>query len=72
MQATMVHFLRPYELFAECAPFKCHKNCKIIILKKIIIGLRLPTWIRIFIKGWNSMDIHQSYSNGLLKRTYGL
>jgi hypothetical protein len=35
-------------------------------------GLKLPTWIKIFIDGWNSTNIHQSYSSGLLKWTYGL
>jgi hypothetical protein len=37
---------------------------------KNVYGLRLPTWIKIFIEGWNSINLHQSYSNGLLKWTY--
>ncbi len=40
---------------------------KIINLIKKNYELKLPTWIRIFIEGWNSINIHQSYSNGLLK-----
>jgi hypothetical protein len=30
---------------------------------KNIYGLRLSTWIKIFIEGWNSINIHQSCSN---------
>jgi hypothetical protein len=26
----------------------------------------LPTWIKIFFEEWNSINMHQSYSNGLL------
>jgi hypothetical protein len=36
-------------------------HCKIINLTNIW-GLKLPTWIKIFIKGWNSINIHKSYS----------
>jgi hypothetical protein len=39
---------------------------------KNVYGLRLPTWIRIFIKGLNSINIHQTYINELLKWKYGL
>jgi hypothetical protein len=72
MQITMAHFLRPYGFSIECTLFQCH-NCivKSSIWKKNN-GLRLPTWIRIFVKGWNSINMHESYSNGFLKCTYGL
>jgi hypothetical protein len=33
---------------------------------KNIYELRLPTWIKIFFEKWNSINMHQSYSNGLL------
>jgi hypothetical protein len=39
---------------------------KIITLIKNNYGLRLQTWIRKFIEGWNSINIHQPYSNGFL------
>jgi hypothetical protein len=32
----------------------------------------LLAWKKIFVEGWNSIDIHQSYSNGLLKWAYEL
>ncbi len=49
-------------------------HCKIINLTKIFcqVLLRYTTWIRIFIKGWNSINIHQSNSNELLKWSYGI
>ncbi len=66
----VTHFLHPYGLFAKCILFKCYKH----IIKSSIwqknYGLRLPTWIKIFIEGWFSINIHQSYCNGLLKWTY--
>ncbi len=49
-------------------------HCKIINLTKIFcqVLLRKPNWIRIFIEGWNSINIHWSNSNELLKWSYGL
>jgi hypothetical protein len=67
MQAMVAHFLCPYGPFAECTLFKCHKPIVKLSIWKKNYGLRLPTWIRIFNKGWNPINIHQSYSNGLLK-----
>jgi hypothetical protein len=49
MQATMVHILHPYGLFAKCTLFKCHK----CIVKSLIwqknYGLKFSTWIKIYI-----------------------
>jgi hypothetical protein len=51
MQATIAHFLHPYGLFAKFILFKCHK----CIVKSSIwqkhYGLKLPTWMKIYIKG---------------------
>jgi hypothetical protein len=62
----MAHFLCPYGLSVECTLFKCHKCIVNHQFDKNIFGLKLPTWIRIFIEGWNSINIHQSYNNELL------
>jgi hypothetical protein len=66
MQTKVAHFLSFFQLFPKCTLFKCDK----CIVKSSIwennYGLKFPTWIRIFIEGWNSINIHQSYSNGLL------
>jgi hypothetical protein len=70
MQAMVAHFLHPYGLFVECILFKCYKHIINHQFDKNIYGLRLPTWIRIWIEGWNSINIHQSCSNELLKWIY--
>jgi hypothetical protein len=72
MWIIVVHVLHPYGLSVECILFKCHKCIVNHQFDKNIYGLRLPTWIKIFIKRWNLINIHQSYNNGLKKWIYGL
>jgi hypothetical protein len=66
----MVHFLSLSRLFAKCILLKCHKRIIKSPIWKNIYGLKFAIWIRIFIEGWNSIYIHQSYNNVLLKWEY--
>ncbi len=72
MHIKVVHFLFLSRVFANYTLFKCHKH----IVKSSIWQKKL--WIKIFNLNkniyWkrNSINIHQSYSNGLLKWAYGL
>jgi len=71
MHTKVVHFLSLYGLSAKSTLFKCHK----CIVKTSIWQKYL--WIKIANLNKNiywrviSINIHQSYSNGLLKWAYG-
>jgi hypothetical protein len=72
MHIKVAHFLSLYGFSTNCILFKCH----IHIIKSSIWQKYL--WIKIanlnknIYWGVNSINIHQSYSNGLLKWAYGL
>jgi len=70
LQAKVAHF---FGIFCKVYSIQMSQtHCKIINLTITFYGLRFPTWIRIFIEGWNVIHRHQSHSNGLWKWAYRL
>jgi hypothetical protein len=72
MHIKVAHFLSLSGLSTQCILFKCHKCIVKSSIWKKTLWTKIANLNKIFIEGYNSINIHQSYSYGLLKLAYGL